>query len=193
VKTVAISWASDLSEALARAEAERRFVVADFSKEGCAGCEALDEITYRDPEVSAFLRQHLVPVKLMLERRKDQPHFKGMGVLWTPTLVFLDWRGADHYKAPGFLPPGPFVAVLRVGLARSLLAWSRHDEAVRLLTPVADDARSPLAAEALYWLGAAQYLKHRRNGPMMRAWGRLLTEHPTSVWAARVPPNQSAD
>lgn len=193
MKPVAITWASDLSEALARAESERRFVLAEFSKEGCAGCESLEEVTYRDPEVGGFLSDHLVPVRLLLERKKDQPHFKGMSVVWTPTFVFLDWRGGDHYKAPGYLPPGPFVHLMRIGLARSLLAWSRYDEAVRLLSAVADDRDSPLAAEALYWLGAAQYFKHRSNGPLMRAWGRLLTEHPASVWAARVPPNQEAD
>lgn len=191
MKPVATAWASDLSDALARAEVERRFILAKFSKEDCAGCTALEDVTLAHPEVATFLAAHLVPVKLLLERRRDQPHFRGMGVLWTPTVVFLDWRGAEHYKAPGYLPPGPFLALLRIGLARSLLAWSRHDEAVRLLTTVADEPTNPLAAEALYWLGAAQYLKYRRNGPLMLAWRRLLTEHPTSVWAARVPPNQS--
>ena len=68
--TVAISWASDLSDALARAEAERRFVLAEFSKEGCVACDALDQITYPDPDVTALIRDHLVPVKL---RESEQP------------------------------------------------------------------------------------------------------------------------
>jgi hypothetical protein len=55
---------------------------------------------------------------------------------------------------------------------------------------VAEDGASALAAEALYWLGIAQYLQSRRRGPMMQAWNRLQEEHPASIWAARVPPNQ---
>jgi hypothetical protein len=95
-----------------------------------------------------------------------------------------------HYQAPGYLPPGPFADLLRVGLARALLAWSRLAEAEAHLAVVADRPDSPLAAEALFWLGAARYLKTGRRAALMSAWGRLEAEHPGSVWAARVPPGQ---
>jgi TolA-binding protein len=80
--------------------------------------------------------------------------------------------------------------MLRIGLARSLTAWARYDEAAAHLSAVADDPANALAPEALYWLGVARYLQSRRRAPMMQAWNRLRAEHPASAWAARVPPNQ---
>ena len=70
------------------------------------------------------------------------------------------------------------------------LAWAGYDEAAALLQPVADDGDSVLAPEALYWLGVTWYLQTRRRAPMLRAWNRLRADYPTSLWAARVPPNQ---
>ena len=133
---------------------------------------------------------HFVPVKLLLNRTQDQPHFRAQRVIWTPTIVIMDRRGVGHYQSPGYLPPQQFLAMLRIGLARTLTAWARYDQAAELLTVAADDSASPLAPEALYWLGVAWYLKARRRAPLMRAWNRLREQYPASIWAARIPPNQ---
>lgn len=128
----------------------------------------------------------------MLNCRADQPHFRQYQVIWTPTVAMLDRRGTAHYQSPGFLPPDHFLSMLRIGLARSLCAWGRYDEAAMHLGPVAAAPHNPFAPEALYWLGVARYLKTHQRAPMLEAWNRLRAEHPESVWAARVPPNQEA-
>jgi hypothetical protein len=102
----------------------------------------------------------------------------------------MDRRGVAYHQSPGYLPPELFLAMLRIGLARTLTAWMRYDAAARHLVVVADEPANAFAAEALYWLGVAWYLKERRRAPMIRAWNRLRQEHPASIWAARVPPNQ---
>jgi hypothetical protein len=150
----------------------------------------LDAVTYPEPAVSSFVAEHFVPVKLLLNRTADQPHFRAYRVIWTPTIMVLDYRGVGHYQAPGYLPPNLFLQQLRLGLARAQIAWSRYEEAAAQLGAVADIPGSPFAAEALYWQGIAWYLQARRRAPMMRAWNRLRSEHPGSLWAARVPPNQ---
>jgi hypothetical protein len=147
-------------------------------------------VTYPQPSVARFVGAHFVAVKLMLNRGADQPRFREYRVIWTPTVAILDYRGAAHYASPGFLPPELFLNMLRIGLGRAQTAWSRYDEAASHLAAAADDAASALAPEALFWLGVARYLQSRRREPMMQAWRRLHAEHPTSVWAARVPPNQ---
>lgn len=131
-----------------------------------------------------------VPVRLLINRAEDRPHFRAYRVIWTPTTAVLDRRGTEHYQSPGFLPPELFAPMLRIGLGRAMTAWSRYDEAAAQLLAVAEDAASPWAAEALYWLGVTYYLQARNRPALMRAWQRLRDEHPTSVWAARVPPNQ---
>jgi len=148
-------------------------------------------VTYPEPAVQSFVAEHFIAVKLMLNNPADQPYFRAQRVIWTPTIAILDYRGAGHYQSPGYLPPVLFLPMLRIGLARAQLAWARSDEAAAQLAVVADDRASVLAPEALYWLGIAWYLQSRRRAPMMQAWDRLLQEHPASIWAARVPPNQA--
>ena len=147
-------------------------------------------MTYPDPTVSAFIAEHFVPLKLLLNRNVDREHFRAHRVIWTPTIAILDRRGANHYQSVGFLPPPLFAGMLRIGLARAQMAWARYDEAAAHLQPVADDSTSSLAPEALYWLGVARYLKERKRTPMMEAWNRLRQAYPDSIWAARIPPNQ---
>ena len=147
-------------------------------------------MTYPEPAVRQFIAEEFLPLRLVLNRRADQPHFRNYQIIWTPTIAILDRRGAAHYQSPGFLPPDLFLSMLRVGLARSLCAWGRYDEAAAHLGPFADAADNSFTPEALYWLGVARYLKAHQRAPMMEAWNRLRAEHPESVWAARVPPNQ---
>jgi hypothetical protein len=153
----------------------------------------LDTVTYPQPFVASFIAEHFVAVRLLLNRSQDQAHFRTHRVIWTPTIVIADRRGVQHYQSPGYLPPDLFLAMLRIGLARALTAWMRYDDATPHLEAVASQHTSALAPEALYWLGVTWYLKERRRAPMMRAWNRLRHEHPSSVWAARVPPNQEED
>ena len=147
-------------------------------------------MTYPEPAVQSLIAEHFIAVKLTLNKPADQPHFRAQRVIWTPTIAMLDHRGVGHYQSPGYLPPALFLPMLRLGLARAQIAWARYDEAAAQLAAVADDHTSALAPEALYWLGVAWYLQSRRREPMLRAWDRLRREHATSIWAARVPPNQ---
>jgi hypothetical protein len=152
----------------------------------------LDTVTYPQPAVRDYIAAHFVPLRLVLNRAADQPHFRAQRVIWTPTIVILDRRGQGHYQSPGYLPPDLFLPMMRIGLARTLGAWGRYDEAAEQLTHVADEA-GPYAPEALFWLGAVWYLQSRRRTALMRAWGRLRAEYPSSIWAARIPPNQEQE
>lgn len=145
---------------------------------------------YPNPAVQTFINQLLVPVRLILNRREDQPNFRAHRVIWTPTLAILDRRGVSHYQSPGYLPPQAFLHLLHVGLARAHLAWAGYDQATALLQTVIDTPDSLFAPEALYWQGVAWYLQQRRRAPMMVAWNRLRHDYPASPWAARIPPNQ---
>jgi hypothetical protein len=147
-------------------------------------------VTYPEPAVQSFVAEYFTAVKLMLNNPADQPHFRAQRVIWTPTIAILDGRGVGHFQSPGYLPPALFLPMLKIGLARAQIAWARYDEAAAQLTAVADDHAGALAPEALYWLGICWYLQSRRRAPMMHAWNRLRQEHPASIWAARVPPNQ---
>jgi len=78
----------------------------------------------------------------------------------TPSAGLADQKGAVHYLAPGFAPPAEFLASLRIGRARCLLAWMRYAEAVAELEQ-AVAVGNTLASEALFWLAAAYYFAQR--------------------------------
>ena len=150
-------------------------------------------MTYPEPAVAAFIAENFVPVRILLHEPQGQALFRAHRVLWTPTIAVFDRRGALHYQSPGYLPPPLFLQLLHIGLARALLAWAGYERADALLTAVAADEASALAPEALYWQGIARFLHQRRRRPMLEAWNRLRERYPTSIWAARIPPNQDDD
>ncbi len=127
----------------------------------------------------------------MLDTPAGRAVFRSYRVIWTPTIAILDRRGVLHYQSPGYLPPLDFLAMAQIGVARAMTAWGRYDAAVALLETAANSATT-LAPEALYWQGVARYLQRHTRPALMESWGRLLAEHPGSVWASRVPPGQDA-
>jgi thiol:disulfide interchange protein len=107
----AVAWEKDLAAALGRAGAEgKKVVMVDFYTDWCGWCRKLDETTLADPAVQSTLKR-LVAVKLDAERggRRDAEHY---GVEGFPTVLFLDVKGAEVARIPGYLPPGEFLEEL---------------------------------------------------------------------------------
>jgi hypothetical protein len=144
-------------------------------------------VTYPQPEIVSYITANFIPVKVMLNAREDWPLFRANNILWTPTIGFMDRNGSMHYSSPGFLPPGEFLDMLRIGRARCLMAWTHSREAAAELEAAAAQG-GPFAAEALYWLGVALYLERRETSGMWMAWERLTDQYPDSPWARRVYP-----
>lgn len=183
---------SEFQTALQRAGKERKTVLAFFSKQNCIGCRDLETLSMSDQAVQAFLEEHCVVIHLILNRPSDSMLFRQYQVIWTPSLLWLDRRGVAHYRSEGFLGPQELLAALRIGVARSKLAWARYHEAQSLLDAVADERNNPYAAEALFYLGMVHYLQTQSHEALMQAWRRLRAEHPNSPWCARIPPHQGA-
>ncbi len=146
-------------------------------------------MTYPNTEVAAYIAANFIPLKVMLNRREDWSFFRSYNMLWTPTIAFMDRNGALHYQSPGFLPPGDFLAMLRIGKARCLMPWTRSREAAIELEAAAASGTS-FTPEALYWLGVASYLERRDTTGMWTAWDRLTSQYPDSPWAHRVYPHE---
>ncbi|HUP27822.1 MAG TPA: hypothetical protein VM409_05255 [Chloroflexia bacterium] len=145
----------------------------------------MDTVTYPDPQVSDYIERHFVAVKAMLDLRASAPLFRSHGIIWTPTAGFSDRNGVLHYQSVGYLPPNEFIATLKIGRARCLMAWTRSAEAAAELAEAADMETS-FCAESIYWLGIARFLQRRDTAGMWEAWDRLVALYPESSWANKI-------
>lgn len=105
----------DLKRALARAQDEGKPILAEFDADWCIWCRALDEITFSDAEVAAYVREHFIPLKLNAElvtsdlaSRYEVEGFPNMPVL------AADGTKVEHIK--GFHKPSGFLERLRAAV-----------------------------------------------------------------------------
>ena len=105
------SWmAQDLEGALAKADG--KLILVDTYAEWCAECKELDEVTWPDPEIAAWIKNNAVPVRIDTYKvRKDLG--QRFGILGYPTVLLLDGHGKEIRRSVGFLKPKEMLSFLR--------------------------------------------------------------------------------
>ncbi len=183
----ALNWLHDLDAALAEARRTRRPVWLMFVREGCAGCDRMEAVTYRDPQVQAELREAFV--LLRQDIRRDRVVRARYAAVWTPSFYVLDARGMAHHVELGYLPPDDLRLVWRLGRARVLVPRGQYVEAIALL----EEARTlfpehPMAAQVMLWWAMARYLQSGGDSRQFREdMLELLRRYPDSPEARRWP------
>lgn len=119
----AAEWGTDVPKAVAKAKAENKLVVLDFTgSDWCGWCRRLKAEVFDTPEFEAYAAKNLVLVELDFPRKKElDPELKAKnralatkyGVQGYPTLWVLDGRGMPVGKL-GYMEggPKPFIAEL---------------------------------------------------------------------------------
>ena len=100
-----------LEAALARAEAEGRFVMLDFYADWCVSCKELEESTFRDPGVLAALGGvRVLRADVTAYDAADQALMKRLGVLGPPAILFFgpDREERRRYRTVGFKDAADF-------------------------------------------------------------------------------------
>lgn len=118
-----VVWGSDEPSALARALAEGKPVMIDFTADWCAACKELEHFTYTDPAVIAESEKM---VTLMIDAtRGDDPVVKALvekyEVAGLPTVKFLKPDGTTLHDltVTGFIPAPEFLPKMQAALAAS--------------------------------------------------------------------------
>jgi hypothetical protein len=143
-------------------------------------------VTYPNPEVQRFIREHFIPVQFNVV---EQPEvMEQFNTPWTPTLIVQDADGREHRRSQGYLDPARFMGEMSLGWLKA--AVDRRDfETARERSPEAlertkgDPSREP---EAIYWSSVAAYKASSDPENLLKGWNRLLDEFPQSDWAKRV-------
>ncbi|BDU78182.1 protein-disulfide reductase DsbD family protein [Mesoterricola sediminis] len=111
-KAEASAWGTDFEKALAEAKASRKVVLLDTWAVWCAQCRELDEKTWPDPEVTAWIKANAVAVKV--DADKVRPDLaKTYAIRSFPTVILMDAEGREIRRSLGFRKPAEMLAWLR--------------------------------------------------------------------------------
>jgi thiol:disulfide interchange protein len=104
-------------EATEEAARDGKMVFLDFYATWCPPCRRLDAVTWKDPEVVAWLEANAVPLKIDAERNPELA--ERFMVEAYPTLVFLDPSGREVLRVLGFRDPSSFLTAAKTARANA--------------------------------------------------------------------------
>jgi len=102
---------------------DSRRLMLYFWQEGCPACRRMKATTLAERAIVEQTRRHFVPVALNVYGEREGQWTDGrtmrekelartLNVRGTPTLLFLDEKGAVVLRRVGYLAPEPFTAAL---------------------------------------------------------------------------------
>ncbi|MGQ0546203.1 MAG: thioredoxin fold domain-containing protein [Betaproteobacteria bacterium] len=112
-----------LPDDVAEAAREGKRVMLYFGQDGCPYCKRLIEVNWADPRIAAKMRRRFVSLAINIWGDRDVIWTDGremtekqlaamLKVQFTPTLVFLDEKGALARRINGYYPPREFEAAI---------------------------------------------------------------------------------
>ena len=168
-----------------------------FGQDGCPYCKALMQTNFTQREIVAKTRKHFVAIALNIwgdrevqwtdgRRMSEKELTRSLKVQYTPTLLFLDEKGAVVARLNGYYPPPRFAAALdyaagRAGKGRSFEDYMKtavkdaaspklHEEAFFLKSPARLDGKKPVAlvVETPYCAGCDELHREGFRRPEVR-------------------------
>jgi protein disulfide-isomerase len=111
-----LPWTTDLPKAQAKAKAEKKLVLIDFTgSDWCGWCIKLNREVFSKPEFVTYASKNLVPVEIDFPRGKEQTAElkkanqalqREYAIRGYPTIIVLDSEGKQVGKL-GYQPGGP--------------------------------------------------------------------------------------
>jgi thioredoxin:protein disulfide reductase len=110
---------ADLEHQVARAAAERRGVLLDFTADWCTSCKEMDRYTFPAPAVQSALGDAvLLRADVTAGTADDEALLKHFGIIGPPTIAFFgpDGRERSEYRVVGYMKADAFAARARAAL-----------------------------------------------------------------------------
>jgi|GEM_PF-3536343 len=106
---------AEFKDACETAAKTQRVVMIDFYAVWCGPCRKLEQVTWQDREVRAWLKQHCVSLKIDAEQ--NAPLARRFDVAAYPTVVLLKPDGTELHRLLGYRSPSQFLAEANGALA----------------------------------------------------------------------------
>src|SRR5881397_3642207 len=109
-----IQWERGYDKAIARAQAEKKLIIADMFTDWCALCKDMDRKTFGDSKVIQTMADKYVWLKLNTETEEDGERLqRAFAILTYPTVLVLDGSGEEVDRVDRFLGPSQFMEKVR--------------------------------------------------------------------------------
>ncbi len=146
----------------------------------------MDAVTYPTKEVVDFVNEYLVPLRIEVSKKS---YYERYNVIWTPTLLMLDYQGYEIQRKVGFLDVVEFMSFMHLGIAKVHLNIKEFDAAnvhlKRLFDHFPDSNAVP---EAIFFSGVNHYKQNNDPMQLKGAYEKLSKDYPKSSWAKRAMP-----
>ncbi len=87
-----VNWLNDWSEALSDAQSQNKPILINFYTDLCPACRQMDNTTFNDEELGAFLNSNFICLK---SNAGKSTLFSRYGVTAVPTMVFTEPDGYE--------------------------------------------------------------------------------------------------
>ena len=177
-----MNWLKILEQAKEEAAKTKKLILLQFEMDGCGGCKKLEAATYKEQKVIDEINEWFVPLKLDLI--KDREVRKSLGAYWTPVIYFLDQNGNSYYHFNGYLPADEFRAMLRLGIAETIMPCGRYDDIIKIIDKDIDNlVNTSFYPKLLVARETARYIKIKDNSQLMKTLMEIQNTHPQSTEA----------
>jgi thioredoxin-related protein len=177
-----MEWLSNIEQAKEEAAKSRKLILLQFEMDGCGGCKKLEATTYKDQKVIDEMNEWFGPLKLDLI--KDREIRKILGAYWTPSIYFLDQNGNSYYHFNGYLPATEFRAMLRLGIAETIMPRGRYDDIIKIIEKDLDElARTSFYPKLLVARETARHIKIKDNSQLKKSLKEIQQKFPESLEA----------
>ncbi len=177
-----MEWLTSLENAKEESIKTRKPILLMFVMDGCKGCKKMGEVTYKDLKVIHEMTEWFVLLKLDLI--KDREIRKMLGAYWTPAFYFLDSNGNSFYHFNGYLPADEFRAMLRIGIAETLMPRGKYDDIIKIIDKDLNELEwTSFYTKLLLARETARYIKTKDNSTLKNLLKELQTTHPLSTEA----------
>lgn len=103
ISAQAVEWSkASFEEAVNLAKNENKYIFIDCYTEWCTWCKVMDKETFTDPQVSDFINQQFIPLKLDMEKPAQTALGAKYRVRMFPSFLVFNPEGTLVYRIHGF-------------------------------------------------------------------------------------------
>lgn len=106
-----IAWQS-FADGMARGNSENKKIFLHFYANWCGVCRIMENNTFKDPVVIAYINENFIPIKVNADREQETSRIFRVRAL--PDNWFIDEDGKPIGHRPGYIPPKKLTGILKM-------------------------------------------------------------------------------